>query len=173
MSSIIKDSETILEFGTKHPDAQYRKTVVGVLVDTSKEKILTLHWPIFPCPGLVVGGVETDEDEEKALEREILEETGFTDFSIVTKLGQPILAHYFADNKNVWRTAEMHSFYVQLNSLAQDEQKLEEQENFELEWMNPEEYLELVDKAPVDERNDFRPFKYMVKRALKRIRNDE
>lgn len=154
-----------LEFGTRHEDSQYRKTVVGVLFNPDKSKILVLRWPIFPCAGLIVGGVEEGEDLETALAREVAEETGYKDFTIEKKLGKEIIAHYFADNKNVWRTAEMHCFLVQLNSLDQTSQKLELNEKFSLEWVNPEDYIQEVEKAEVNDKSDFRPFKYFVRRA--------
>ncbi len=63
------------------------RTGVGVfLIDKTKNKALVLREK-SKINGLIEGGIEENETEEAAIKREVLEETGYKDVSVVKKVG--------------------------------------------------------------------------------------
>lgn len=73
-----------------------RKKYVRAVIFNSQTKLFLFSY--FPNiqgnnkQGLIGGGIDEGEDEVQALTREIIEETGFTDFEIIEKLGGNVLS---------------------------------------------------------------------------------
>lgn len=159
------NNQKILEFGSPHKDSQYRKSVGAVILHPTDNKVLALDWRIYPVYGIVQGGLENDESETSALRRELTEETGFTDFQIISKLGENIISYFFADTKNVWRKLELACYLVKLNSLTQIERQLESNENFDLKWVDIDDFIKLVEEHKPTKSQDFRALGEFLKRA--------
>lgn len=157
-----------LSYGKEHPESEFRKTIVAVVFNQTKDKILALDWEMYESPGLIVGGVEKGENYEETVSREIQEETGYINFELVSNLGKPLDAYFFANNKNKWRHAEMHGFLVVLKDRQQNTRLLTHEENsqFKLHWYDPDELIKIIDEVPVEQSHDFRPFSDFIKRAL-------
>ncbi len=155
----------MLEFGSKHEGAQYRKSVGAVIYHKQTEKILALDWHIYSVYGIVQGGQNEAEQETEALSREIMEETGFTDFSIKQKLGDNIISYFYADNKKVWRKLELACYLVELHSTFHVKQSLEKDESFELKWVAIEEFIELARNHQPSESQNFQSILEFLQRA--------
>jgi 8-oxo-dGTP pyrophosphatase MutT (NUDIX family) len=162
-------NDQILEFGKKRENAEYRKTVVGILYNPRTKLFGYLDWVKFGWTGFITGGVETGEELIDALKREITEETGFNDYEIIDKLGLQIISRYFAENKNVWREAEMHGFLIILNSGKHKPVESEESENFELKWDSFEIILQKLKTIPKSDKNSFEALIEFLNRAKELI----
>jgi 8-oxo-dGTP pyrophosphatase MutT (NUDIX family) len=79
---------------------------------------------------LLSGGIEAGESRLVALEREIREETGFTDFHIQGMLGGIVYAHYRKVATNEHFVKEIYPFLVTLTSLRHHPPALEDDEQF-------------------------------------------
>lgn len=131
--------------GEKRENETYKDSIVAVLYDPKTNKYLSLNWK-DKGGYLFVGG--TRKENESSIDcsiREIEEETGYTDIKFV-KDTFPINHHYFAFNKNKAYEIMATGLLFELNSDENNNQNLDddEKDNFELEWHNKEELLELV-----------------------------
>lgn len=159
----------MLEFGTPHTNAQYRKSVGAIIFNPATKKILTLDWRVLPVHGIVQGGQDNGEDDVATLDREMTEETGYIDFEIQDKLGENIISHFYAFQKKVWRKIELACYLVILNSEKQIEAKLDEVESFDLVWMDIDDYITMVaNHKPSIEHNfeSLREFSIRAKKLL-------
>lgn len=143
----------MLEFGKKHPDAEYRKSVGAVIYDPETNNVIGLDWGL-EVYGIVQGGQDSGEDEIDTLKREIVEETGYTDFDIIEKLGENITSYFYAGNKNTWRELELACYLVRLNSHTKVEQNLEDDEEFKIKWVSLDKFISLSkNHIPTDSEN--------------------
>ncbi|HPF95016.1 MAG TPA: class I tRNA ligase family protein [bacterium] len=116
-----------------------RKTVQALIRDPKNGKILCLNWKKHPWTTFVIGGVEGDEDPVDAILREIKEETGYTNLSLVRQLGPSLVAEYFAAHKNENRYADVTGYLFELISDEHEIISAEEQEKHELVWLDRSE----------------------------------
>jgi len=161
----VNNQPKVLEFGNKHAGAQYRKSVGAVIYHKQTGKVLALDWHIYPVYGIVQGGQDEGEEEIEALRREIVEETGYSDFSIEQKLGENIISYFYADNKKVWRQLELACYFVELRSTVQVKQNLEKDESFELKWVGIEEFIEMTRNHQPTQSQNFQGLLEFLERA--------
>ncbi len=120
-------------FGEPVEGAEHRDCVFGVVV--RNEKILVLYDKEnneYRLPG---GGYD-GEDEIKALERELIEESGYTDFEIGDCLGT-INSHFYAVLKKVQRSKFSRAYVINVKSDNQ-QQVSDEDAVYEIKWLEPE-----------------------------------
>lgn len=94
--------------------------------------------------GFVIGGIEDGESAIETAKREILEETGFTDYPEPESLGMPYFAELYHQTKGYNLRVKMNTFFVKLNSLDADEVSEEEKSINEVLWISAEEILDKV-----------------------------
>ncbi len=126
--------------GTPHENEQKKNSIVAIVYDEKKDKYLTLNWG-QKGGRLFVGG--TIKDGESALEcakREIAEETGYTSLELVEELPK-INHHYYAYNKDKYFNIESTGFFFKLKDDKQGAKALEEDEDFQVEWVKEEVIL--------------------------------
>lgn len=128
-------------FGKPHHQAEKRNSIIA-FVEGLDGKILTINWGNNLGGKLLIGGgLNEGEDLVKCAEREIIEETGYTDLEHIETLPQTIINNYFAASKNVWRTINITALKFKLTSDSKQKTKLEEDEKdkFTVEWHTKEE----------------------------------
>ena len=121
--------------GTPHEGEAKKNSIVAILYDEASDKYLTVNWHEMGGR-LFIGG--TIKDGESALEcakREIGEETGYTDIELVYELPK-INHHYYAYNKDKYFNIESTGFLFKLKSNTQNKQNLDDDEKFDLEWVD-------------------------------------
>lgn len=131
------------ETGKALPDEQSRSSIVAIIEDTKTKKFLTLDWgPKLGGTLFIGGGREKGEDEITAAQREIQEETGYTNLELVAK-SERMHHHYFAFSKGVARNIEVVSLHFRLLGDDQATKNLQhdEKNNFTIEWLTREEIL--------------------------------
>lgn len=121
--------------GVSHDDEYTKNSVVAIVHNPLTNEYLTINWE-KNGGRLFVGG--TRKNNESAVEcavREIAEETGYTDVSLVRE-GFKINHHYYAYNKDKYFNIEATPLLFELNSDKCDEQNLDADENFNVEWVS-------------------------------------
>ena len=117
----------------------FRNAVQAIVINPKTGKVLTLRWKKFPWTTFITGGVEKGEDEIMAVEREIVEESGYKNFKFVKKLGGPIESHFFANHKDENRKALFTGFVFELIDEERKELSEEEKAIHEVIWQTWEE----------------------------------
>lgn len=113
--------------------------------------------------GLPGGGIEADETTEQTITREIIEETGFTDFTIASSLGV-VEQNSFFDTTQKFRQRVLAGYLVTLNSLNQQLQSDEDAQKLVLEWVSPKEAIQKLEKS-AQKGATMSPYAEFVRRA--------
>ncbi len=144
------------ETGISHSDEAKKKSIVAIVYDEKQDKYLTINWG-KNGGRLFVGG--TMKENESALDcaiREIQEETGYTDISLVRDSFK-INHHYYAYNKDKYFNIEATPLLFKLNSDKKVNQNLDDDENFQVEWVSKD----VISKEIIDELHK-KSFEYTV-----------
>ncbi|PIN90508.1 leucine--tRNA ligase [Candidatus Pacearchaeota archaeon CG10_big_fil_rev_8_21_14_0_10_34_76] len=130
-------------FGEAKEDEEKRFTISAVVQRKSDKKFLYLKWKEFGWVAPVIGGIDGNETPESAAEREVFEETGYK-AKAVGKLGLPFEAHFYADNKKVWRHRIDQPILLELISDNPEKLNKEESSMHEVSWLSREEVAKLT-----------------------------
>jgi len=136
-----------------------KDSIVAVVYDEINDKFLTLNWHDKGGRLFIGGTLAENESAEECAIREIKEETGYTDISLVRILPK-INHHYYAYNKDKYFNIESTGLLFKLNSHKCVKQELEEDEVFDIEWVSKDVLVEEV----VDELHQ-RTYQYSIKDA--------
>lgn len=134
------------ETGEVKPNEVFRKRIVALVHDPKTKKVLTLDWgDKYGGHLLIGGGIEKGEDVEQTAQREIEEETGYTDVKFIDK-SETVHHHYVAFNKGVNRVTDITGLFFELNSAKKVELKLspEEKGKFQVKWLSYAEAGRLI-----------------------------
>lgn len=118
-----------------------RDVVQCVVKHPSEDKYLLLKLKGWDTEtfSLPVGGVEEGEEPKQAAARELLEETGYRDMGEIQDISDPYLALFYHEFKKVNVRGTFHTYYVELNSLAQDKVSEEELQKHSISWVTLDE----------------------------------
>lgn len=116
-----------------------RQVVVVVMKHPTEEKYLCTLKHKFGWIDFVMGGIEGDETPLEAGARELVEESGYTDFGELKVLDDVYYDNFYAAHKDVNRHITVHTVYGKLKSLEQQERSPEEQEIADVIWLSTEE----------------------------------
>ena len=131
--------------GTPHEGETKKNSIVAVVYDEKKDKYLTINWH-SKGGRLFIGGTRKDgETAEECARREILEETGYSDLELISELPK-INHHYYAYNKDKYFNIESTGLYFKLKSDKRESQNLDEDEDFDVEWVSFKELSEVKDE---------------------------
>jgi leucyl-tRNA synthetase len=112
-----------------------RECILAIVKHWEKDEFLCLKAPKHGWTTFVIGGIDPGEDPVEAAKREIIEETGFTDFVLVKKLGGHVYAKHFAPHKNENRSAMLDGYYFELKSGAQQPVAEHESNHQQISWV--------------------------------------
>ena len=121
--------------GTPHEGETKKNSIVAILYDEANDKYLTVNWHEMGGRLFIGGTIKEGETSLDCAIREIKEETGYKDIELVQELPK-INHHYYAYNKDKYFNIESTGFLFKLVSNAQDEQNLDDDEKFDLEWVD-------------------------------------
>ena len=144
------------ETGTPHSDESKKNSIVAIVYDEKNDKYLTIKWGKNGGRLFVGGTIKENESSLECAIREIAEETGYTDISLV-KTAFKINHHYYAYNKDKYFNIEATPFLFTLNSDKMVSQNLDDDEKFQVEWVSKD----VVSKEIVDELHK-KSFEYTV-----------
>lgn len=135
-------------FNGYHPEVIDRPTVMAVLHDSKTDKYCMLHWSEkatrkaagLDLPG---GGVDGNETITQAAQREITEETGYSDVT-VTDIVPAAIVVYFRDHDGQAKRGVKNLVLAELNSPAHEgptKAEAYEQGVYEVLWLSRQELL--------------------------------
>ncbi len=114
-----------------------RRNVHAIVTDPETGKILALKWTKHPWTTFPMGGIDGDEDIVKAAEREVREETGYTDLKFEKVLGGQVKAEYFAAHKDENRISFTSAVVFTLRSKKRAKVDAAELAEHEIIWLDP------------------------------------
>lgn len=132
--------EAIPEFGIQRENEERRDGGCAVIFDPTTQRYAVGERASDGLLLLFGGGVDSSEDMEQGVLREVGEESGLHNFLYTEKIGD-VLTHYHNVNKNVNRVAHATCFLIILKSRSLVPTQLEAHERFVLAWARPEEIL--------------------------------
>ena len=144
------------ETGTPHSDESKKNSIVAIVYDEKQDKYLTINWGNNGGRLFVGGTIKENESSLECAIREIAEETGYIDISLV-KTAFKINHHYYAYNKDKYFNIQATPFLFTLNSDKMVSQNLDDDEKFKVEWVSKD----IIQKEIVDELHK-KSFEYTV-----------
>jgi len=140
---ILTNSSVAPSIFNQMENIEHHRTGVYGLIRNSEGKYLLQHfvnWNYFWLPG---GGVESGENESDTLAREIIEETGYTDFRIGKKVCSPVFDYIRQREEGEMHGRNYcHIYEVILNSDKRQALNLTSDEladDIISKWLSPEE----------------------------------
>lgn len=127
-----------------------RTGVRAIIWNDNKLLMMKSNRGDYKFPG---GGMEDGEDEQTALKRELLEETGYSDAMIEDLAGTVIQSHPDRLEKGTWYSQTSPYYAVTLSSKKQQPIALTEdevEEGFHAVWITPEEAIAINETIPQD-----------------------
>jgi leucyl-tRNA synthetase len=125
------------ETGTPQEDPEFRKSIVAIVRNPKDNTYLSVNWGDLGGNLFIGGGREDDEDVIVCAQREIAEETGYSNVKFVAQTGK-IHHHYYAYSKKKARFIEAYGLLFDLVDDTKVEQQLEDDEKnkFSVEWLS-------------------------------------
>lgn len=158
---------TVREFGTKRENEERRDGGCAVVFDPATQKFAIGKKTQGGCYLLFGGGVDSREDMQQGVLREVVEESGLYDFAYVEKI-DTALTHYYNSLKKVNRVALATCFLVILKSSDLKATQLEQHEQFVLAWVTAKDIVSNWKKNNEDGGVDH--WLYFFDKALERIK---
>lgn len=157
----------IPEFGMKRENEERRDGGCGVVFDPITQKYAVGKQTADGLFRLFSGGVDADEDIQEGVVREVIEESGLTDFLHIEQIAEAF-THYHNNLRNVNRVAKATCFLIVLNTANLVDVKLEEHEKFVLEWATAEEIIS--NWTSRNENKDYDHWLYFFEKSVNRAK---
>ena len=129
--------------GTPNKNETKKDSIVAVVYDEKNDKYLTINWKNNGGRLLVGGTRKNDESAIDCAIREIREETGYDDLEFVKETVK-INHHYYAYNKDKYFEIESTGVFFKLKSDHKQNQQLDDDEVFNVEWVDKTVILDEV-----------------------------
>ncbi len=130
------------ETGEKRSNEELRNGGASVVFDPKRQKYAFAKWNDDGRLGLFGGGFDKDENVEAGVLRELKEESGFVNYKYVEQI-DVVYTHYYNKARKVNRVAKAYALLVILENDETVDVELEEHENFDNVWLDPEDVLDL------------------------------
>ncbi len=123
--------------GTPHEGESTKNSIVAIIYDEKNDKYLTINWGNLGGRNFIGGTIKDGETPYECALREIKEETGYVDIELIRE-SFVINHHYYAYNKDKYFHINATPFLFKLKSDEQVEVHREEDEVFNVEWVDKE-----------------------------------
>lgn len=166
MNPVTYGPGNIPEFGIKRDNEERRDGGCGIVFDPQTQQF-ALGLQGNGRFRLFAGGVESDEDIQLGVLREVTEESGLYDFLYVERIAEAF-AHFHNPLKNINRVGLAVCFLVILKSRDLIPVQLEPHEKFTLTWATVEEVLKNWKER--NQNHDHDHWIYFLEIAQKKIK---
>ena len=163
----MENEENLPEFGIKREREERRDGGCGIVFDPETQKYAVGYRSEGGLLGLFAGGVDDNEDIQKGVEREVVEESGLHNFLYIEKIGAGF-AHYYNSLRKVNRVTKSTCFLFILKDRDLIEVKHEEHEKFSLAWATAEEIF--VNWESKNKEHNLDHWLYFFKKSIKRAK---
>ncbi|MCX6757853.1 MAG: NUDIX hydrolase [Candidatus Nomurabacteria bacterium] len=160
--------EEILEFGIKRENEERRDGGCAIVFYPKIQKFAVYRNLKNGVIGLFGGGFNEGEDEREGVLRELVEESGLTNFLYIEKI-EKVATHYYNSNKEVNRIAFCSCYLIVLESDKLQQTKLESHENFEFHWMDAPEILSAWESR--NKNHDYDHWVYLFNKGIKMLKD--
>ncbi len=143
--------------GTPKENEFKKNSIVAILYDEIEDKYLTINWHDKGGRLFIGGSIKENETSLDCAIREIQEETGYVNFELISELPK-INHHYYAYNKDKYFNIESTGYLFKLKDYEKEEQNLDEDEVFDVEWVKRS-----VIEAEVQDELHKKTFMYALK----------
>ncbi len=134
------------ETGETKENEILKNSIVAIVHDKEKDQYLTINWHKNGGRLFIGGTIEENETPLECAFREVLEETGYADIELIQETFK-IRHHYYAYNKDKYFQIECTGFLFELKSADKQNQNLDEDEAFDIEWVSKDTVLEEIKDA--------------------------
>ena len=134
------------ETGTPHENEFTKNSIVAIVHDPETNQYLTINWHENGGRLFIGGTIHEGEEPYDCAVREVAEETGYTDLELVRQTFK-IKHHYYAYNKDRYFQIECTGFLFELKSHNKQNQNLDSNEVFDVEWVTLEQAQEEIKDA--------------------------
>lgn len=122
-----------------------RNPLAVIIKHPNEDLYLLAKWKgDFVWNGFLTGGIEGEDTVEKTVRKEIHEETGYKNVSVVSQMNFVSHGLFFHPVKNVNRLAHFHLVYAELADLEKDEVSEEESVIADFIWVREKEVMETL-----------------------------
>jgi 8-oxo-dGTP pyrophosphatase MutT (NUDIX family) len=157
----------IPEFGIKRENEERRDGGCAVVFDPESQRYAVGDQIQKGKYRLFSGGVDTGEDIQEGVLREVVEESGLDDYLYVEKIAEAE-THFHNILKNVNRVGRATCFLVILKSKNTIDTKLEPHEKFTLVWVTADE---IISKWKLhNENKDYDHWIYFLEKSVGRAK---
>ena len=160
-------STEIPEFGIKKDNEERRDGGCAVVFDPVTQRYAIGEENEGGLFRLFSGGVDSNEDMETGVLREVVEESGLHNFLHVENIAQAF-THYHNNLRNVDRVALATCFLVILKDTEVVQTQLEEHEKFTLVWASSAEIL--TNWLDRNKNYDYDHWIYFMKKSVLRAK---
>ncbi len=130
---------------TKENESQ-KNSIVAIVHDQETDQYLTINWHQLGGRLFIGGTIKEGETPLECALREVAEETGYTDIEQLKETFK-IRHHYYAHNKDKYFQIECTGFLFELKSHNKQTQNLDDDEEFDVEWVSKDVALEEIKDA--------------------------
>lgn len=123
-----------------------RHAAVAIIKNPKTNQYLLLRWKKNDWRGFVIGGIEKGEDSVEAAKREIIEETGYTDFKFIRKMPGFVHSKFYHELKKQNREAHFESVYFELNSDKRKDISDDEDQIHSIHWVDENKVGEFIER---------------------------
>jgi leucyl-tRNA synthetase len=117
----------------------YKNAVFVIIKHWSEDKYLCIKWKGSYWQNFITGGIEKGESALEAAQREVVEESGYTNIKKIKDLSQAVHSRFYHEIKGWNQQARFHSVYVELGGGEQIEISKEEKALHDLIWIDKKE----------------------------------
>ena len=120
-----------------------RDTINAILYNPKTNEYLCLDWEKFNWKTFIIGGVEDGENPVVAAQREIKEETGYSNLKFITEIGKA-RSGYFAAHKNENRISNAAGLLFELITEEKEAVDSSETVNHICRWIPEKEVGDFI-----------------------------